>query len=53
MERVFDELTGLQRTQPRWNWRTAAIAWALRLTGYLMAGLAIGAGIEASRWLAG
>lgn len=52
MERVFDELIGLQQRQARWNWRVTATAWAFRLAGNLMTGLAIGIGIAVGRVLA-
>lgn len=53
MERVFDELIGLQQRRPRWNWRAAAPAWALRLAGNLATGMAIGVGIAVGLALAG
>lgn len=30
MDRVFDDLIGLQWVRPRRNWRAAAAAWAIR-----------------------
>ena len=53
IERVFDELIGLQRAQPTRNWRACAIAWAGRLTGNMATGLAIGIGMAIGRALAG
>jgi len=52
MERVFDELIGLQQVQP-WNWRAAAAAWAFRIAGNIMTGLAIGIGIAVGHAIAG
>lgn len=53
MERVFDELIGLQQRQPRRNLQAVATTWALRLASNLITGLAIGVGIAAGRALAG
>jgi hypothetical protein len=53
MEHVFDDLIGLQRTRPRWSWRTFAAASAIRLVGNLATGAAIGIGIAVGRALAG
>ena len=53
MEHVFDDLIGLQRTRPRWNWRAMATTWALRLAGNLTIGVAIGVGIAVGMVLAG
>lgn len=43
MERVFDELIGLQQQRP--ELRAAATALAFRLAGNLMMGIATGVGI--------
>lgn len=53
MERVFDELIGLQLREPRWDWRAFVAAWALRLAGNLTTGVAIGVGIAVGFALAG
>lgn len=52
MERVFDDLIGLQQRQPTWNWRAVTTS-VLRLAGNLMTGIAIGVGIAVGRALAG
>jgi len=49
MDYVFDELIGLLRAQPTWNWRPTAMAWAFRLAG----NVTIGVGIAVGRALAG
>lgn len=53
MESVFDDLIGLQKAAPRWNWHAAATASALRLAGSVTTGIAIGIGIAVGRALAG
>ncbi|BCG94111.1 hypothetical protein MesoLj131a_29750 [Mesorhizobium sp. 131-2-1] len=53
MDHVSNDLIGLQRARPRPNRRAIAVAWALRLAGNLITGIAIGAGIAAGLMLAG
>ena len=53
MERVFDDLIGLQRAGPLRTWRRAATAWTIRIACNLMTGIAIGVGIAVGLALAG
>ncbi|WP_189379720.1 MULTISPECIES: hypothetical protein [unclassified Mesorhizobium] len=53
MERIFDELIGLQMKRPARRWRATATELALRITSSLATGLAIGVGIAFGLVLAG
>ncbi|WP_189521167.1 hypothetical protein [Mesorhizobium sp. M1B.F.Ca.ET.045.04.1.1] len=53
MERIFDELIGLQMKRPARRWRATATELALRITSSLATDLAIGVGIAFGLVLAG
>ncbi|MER9306796.1 hypothetical protein [Mesorhizobium sp. M0496] len=53
MDRVFDDLINALHPLPEQHWRAVAMAWALRLTGNLATGIAIGIGIAVGLVLAG